>query len=193
MKFIAPLALALVAQPALSACPTRADVDDGIVLVQNTPFFVRADIERTPEGMRLEQLIRTDLGTTRSASLLAHAFAPLETVTPEGITRYRYDGDPQVFDHIDQLGLYSLTATARRPDGESTQVTLDLRFEGHGHIDLAECGYDTLYVRLRRIPATGPTETSFLHFAPALGLILAADGDASFRYQWIGTAADVAR
>lgn len=193
MKFIAPLALLLLAQPALAACPTRADLDDGLVLVQNTPFFVRADIERTPFGVQIEQLTRTDRGTTRRASLLAHAFAPLETVTPGGVIRYRYDGDPEVIDHIDQLGLHSLTATALRPDGASARVTLDARFEGHAELDLAECSYDTLYVRLRRIPETGPTETTFLHYAPALGLILAADGAASFRYQWIGTAADVAR
>lgn len=201
MKLIALATLALLPQLAHAACPTRADLTDGIVLVQNAPFFARADIEAIPGGgLRLDRVERTGATPALSSIRLAHAFAPLEITTDNGRTIYAYDGDPDLFDHIDLLGQHSLAAIVTDAGGTTTPLTIDAQYEGAAQIALAECRYDTWRVRITRASDTGPAEALRLHYAPSLGIVLAAtaldptgESTPDFTYQWIGTASDVAR
>lgn len=49
--------LGIMADRGLAACPTRADLDEGVVLVQNTPFFARSDFETAGSSVFFRQRV----------------------------------------------------------------------------------------------------------------------------------------
>lgn len=185
---------------ALSACPTRADLAEGVVLVQNTPHFVRSDYESARAQLFYRSEMRRDEMILVETGYLDHALAPQEIDIDGARESFTYAGDVALFDHLDQLGSVEMEARHTLASGEDIDMTLRAEVMGHSEIELAECRYlvwDIAYSRLRE---GMPAENARLAYAPDLGLVLAVyvavpGGTLQpvVTYQWAGTAADVRR
>lgn len=197
------VAAALVAfgGPAAASCPTRADLREGVTLVQNEPIFIRADVEAQPGGL-LEVRLTRDARERATVVTLAyeHPLAPL-SIRSAGQARLRsYDPTPAALDRLDVEGDATFSVTETTADGSRETGRLLLNHTGAGTRRIQDCTYDVWTVRLMEADASGTIETRDVVYAPALGLVLAEaaigpDGTARplYDYTWIGTAADVAR
>lgn len=193
------LGVSAMAQQGIAACPTRSDLDIGIVLVQNAPSFVRSDYERAARGLFYRSEMRLGQSSFVEAGFLDHVFAPSEVSLGGDVERTVYHSDPAVFDHLDQLGQHRITGVRTRADGSTAPHYVDARFAGTARATLAECIYDVWQVELTQPDGAGRDMIAQVEYAPDLGLVLAVTlmggnrPQQLVRYQWIGTGADVAR
>lgn len=199
MRRITTLALIFAAGPAMATCPTRADLREGIVLVQNEPIFIRADIELRPDGFNEVRLI-TDADEVKSVVTLTydHALAPMSVNEGGEVRLLSYTGDTGALDDLARLGDVSLSLTEVSMDEETTRPVL-FNHVGDGTRGILDCTYDTWTIRVMEAGATGEIDTREVEYAPEIGAILSErritpDGDETlYDYTWIGTSADVAR
>jgi hypothetical protein len=193
------LALVLSAGPALATCPTRADLREGIVLVQNEPTFIRADIELRPDGFHEVRLIR-DAEDNRSVVALTytHALAPATWTEGNKTRLISYDADPVILNTLSTEGDVSLTATETSGNEISTRRML-FNHIGNDTRTILDCTYDAWTIRVMEAAEDGTIDTRELTYAPSIGAVLSArrigpDGpETLYDYTWIGTSADVAR
>lgn len=183
--------IALAATGAQASCPTRADLSEGVVLVQNTPAFVRSDFDIVDGGIRETRVDRLDGSLQARTRLLAHGLLDISGVD--------YDDDPGALDALPETGRVILTG-ALRDAARPVPVAFAATYLGDGTQALAECRYDTWQVRVQELYEGRAGPAFVVDFAPALGLVLAvAELDAAgatrplYAYQWAGTAADVER
>ncbi|MAM62688.1 hypothetical protein [Maritimibacter sp. UBA3975] len=191
----------LVASPALATCPTRADLTEGVILVQNEPSFLRSDIEIRGAGLFEVRLMR-DADENASAMTLAyaHALAP-EAINDAGALRLRaYDPAVTTLDRLDEAGDLTFDLIERDEAGEETSARLLFNHLGTRTREILDCSYEVWTVREMTARPGGEITTRELEYAPDLGVLLAAhEIDAAgqrraiYEYTWIGTAADVAR
>jgi len=183
--------IAVGAAGAEASCPTRADLSEGVVLVQNTPAFLRSDFDVVDGGIRETRVDR--LGGTLQARtrLLAHGLLDISGID--------YDDDPGALDALPETGHVILTGELRGADRQ-VPVAFDATYLGDGTQALAECRYDTWQIRVQEVYEGRAGPAFVVDFAPALGLVLAVaeldDAGATmplYAYQWAGTAADVER
>ncbi|MEC7762262.1 MAG: hypothetical protein VX874_10175 [Pseudomonadota bacterium] len=192
-------ALILTAAPALATCPSRADLREGIVLVQNEPYFIRADIELRPDGFHEVQLIRTaDDARTVIALSYENALAPMSRTEGRETRLTAYDTDTRILETLPTEGDVTLSAT----DTAGAETTTRRMLFNHIGTDtrmILNCTYDVWTVRVMEAGADGTIDTRELVYAPDLGAVLAAHSigpegtETQFNYTWIGTSADVAR
>ncbi|MDQ2088304.1 hypothetical protein [Marimonas arenosa] len=197
-RFLVLLPL-LMPATASASCPSAADLDRGVVLVQNGTAFRRADFERTAQGLMEVRHEHRDGRSRNSVAWYAHGLASRsERVGDRGL-RTVYRGDVSALDRLDELGEVTLTGEVLDSSGGREQIALRVAFLGRQSYTLAECRYDSWHLRYERITPGGKAERFELDYAPALGLVLAAreigaDGAVPvFAYTWIGTKSDVER
>jgi hypothetical protein len=181
------------------ACPTQDDLTRTIVLVQNTPTFVRSDYETAASRLFYRTEMRIGASVFVESGFLAHPFAPTEISINGAIETITYSGDPAVFDHLDQIGTHRIEGIKTLPSGATRPHFVEAHFTGTGRVDLAECSYEVWHVELRQPDESGTEMSARVNYAPSLGLVLgvtltSAAGDQPLvRYEWIGTGNDVAR
>ncbi|MDU8926612.1 hypothetical protein RXV86_04365 [Alisedimentitalea sp. MJ-SS2] len=183
-----------------AACPTRADLTEGITLVQNAPHFRRADFQNTPLGLTETRQNRVGGGLGRSASLYLHGLTPIEEIRPDGTWRHSYHGDLSQLDRLDVLTQVSLAGTATDNTGQHREFTLHVRFIEQHRYHLKECPYVVWSLSHEITSAGHGPEHLHLDYSPELGIVLSArhltdDGKVIpvFSYTWIGTKADIKR
>ena len=199
-RFHAAALLCLAAAaPAVASCPTGEDMTDGIVLAQNTPFFMRGDFKATPEGFVEMRVIDFGGQVQESMALYRHGLVMTGEHSPAGHVEINYVDELRPVHDLPEEGKASISGVAKGPLGEA-YVELELEFVGHGTIALAECTFDTWTVKSTLLDRDGAGASFQLEYAPELDLVLAAgqigaDGTVTpaYAYQWAGTAADVAR
>lgn len=199
MRAALTVALILATGPALATCPTRADLRQGIVLVQNEPTFIRADIELRPDGFQEVRLIR-DADDNRSVVSLTytHPLAPASRTEGRETRLISYDADTSVLDALPSQGDMTLSATETSGTGSTTRRIL-FDHTGTDTRSILDCTYDVWTVRMMEAAADGSIETREVTYAPDIGAVLSArrigpDGpETLYDYTWIGTSADVAR
>lgn len=196
---IATAALGVAATPGLAGCPTGADMVDGIVLAQNEPFFRRADFKATGDGFEEFRISDAAGRRQQTTATYRHGLVMTREQTAAGTVEIDYLEDPLPVDTLPETGQIALSGLARAPGGD-TGVTLELAFDGHNTVALAECVFATWTVTSTLRDGAESGTTFRVEYAPELDLVLAAsqigpDGTSTpaFAYQWAGTAADVAR
>ena len=195
----ATAALLFTAAPGLGGCPTGEDIGEGIVLAQNAPFFMRGDFKATPEGFVEMRIIDMGGQVQESMALYRHGLVMTGEHSPAGHVEINYVDDLRPVETLPDAGSVSISGVAKGPKGEA-YVELELEFVDHGTIALAECEYETWTVKSSLMDRNGAGAAFQVEYAPELDLVLSAgqigpDGalTAAYRYQWAGTAADVAR
>ncbi len=192
-------ALCVAAGPALASCPTGEDMADGIVLAQNTPFFMRGDFKAMTEGFVETRIIDAGGQVQERMALYLHGLVMTGEHSPAGHVEITYVDDLRPVTSLPEEGKVSISGIAKGPLGEAF-VELELEFVAHSTIALAECEYDTWTVTSTLIDRDGAGASFQMEYAPELDIVLAAgqiaaDGAVTpaYAYQWAGTAADVAR
>lgn len=192
-------AVCIAAAPALAGCPTGADMVQGIVLAQNEPFFMRGDFQATADGF--VELRVSDFGGRRQfrAATYRHGLVMTGEQSASGEVEITYLERDLPVDTLPATGKLTFSGLARGPGGD-TGVELELVFEGHNSVALAECGFATWTVTSTLRGQDGAGTSYRLEYSPELDLVLAAgqigtDGTVTptYAWQWAGTAADVAR
>ena len=200
MRRLALLTLhVLLPDIAVAACPTAADLVQGIVLVQNAPQFRRADFEDTPRGVMEVRHERGPEGSSNTIAWYAHGLASSSEQVGGREFRTLWRGDLDALDRLDTLGEVTLTAEVLDSDGGRRDLAMRALFEGAGEYALAECRYPVWQVRYEVFLTSGEISAFRLDYAPGLGVVLAArevgpEGEVPvFAYGWIGTSDDVRR
>ena len=198
-RTFASAALCLVAAPLWAGCPTGADIDQGIVLAQNEPFFMRGDFKATPEGFVEMRIIVFGGQVQESMALYAHGLVMTGEHSSAGHVEITYVDELRPIDTLPEDGNVALSGIAKGPLGDA-YVELELEFVGHNTVALAECEFATWTVISSLLDRDGAGAAFRVEYAPELDLVLAAgqigpDGTVTpaYAYQWAGTAADVAR
>lgn len=182
---------ALMPVSALASCPTRADLAEGVVLVQNTPAFLRSDFQIGFGGIVEDRVDRIEGPWRRDTRIWTHGL--LDS------TRVDYDGRVSALDNLPDAGHVLLTGELR-DTRRRMPVAFDATYLGPGSRALAECNYETWRVRIQEVFVSRAGPAFEVDYAPELGLVLAVallDDTGTpvplYAYQWAGTAADVAR
>ena len=198
LKLVALLGTILPAA-AGAGCPVLDDLRAGVTLVQNAPFFRRADFQITAQGLR--EIVQDDsnMRPRNTVAFHGHGLALLRRDAGGVSESIRYDGALGDLDRLEALGEVVLTGEAS-DGGPPRPVAIRLTHRGNQRVDLAECGYDVWRIRREETMPGGETMEREQFFAPDLGLVLAEwlvapDGKAllSYAYGWAGTADDVRR
>lgn len=191
---------ALLASPAQAYCPTAGDLPGGVVLVQNAPFFLRSDFERSSIGVTETRIDRASGANRQRTFLLGHGLAPTGIFEGATITEITYDGDLTALDRLQGIGDIVLSGRLSTNAGPVEPVQLALSYMGAAEREILNCGYDIWTVSQILLVGGQILERRELDYAPALGVVVAArdldeDGAqvAEYAYSWIGTGADVAR
>lgn len=187
------LPLLFAALPGTAGCPTGGDMATGIVLAQNTPFFMRSDFKATDQGFAESRVIEIDGKQQNSMELYRHGLVMTGEHSGAGHTEINYvDRLDSIYD-LPTKGKVAVSGIAKGPAGEA-YVKLELTFLGKGTRKVGDCSYDTWQVRSKLTDRDGAGSTFRLEYAPSLDLVLAADlvgEDGSltpaFAYQWAGT------
>jgi len=176
---------------AQASCPTRADLADGVVLVQNTPAFLRSDFALGFGRIVEERVDRIEGPWRRDTRIWAHGLLDATGVD--------YRGGISALDALPDTGHVLLTGE-RRGAQAGAPVAFDATYLGQGSRALAECRYETWRVRVQEVFESRAGPAFEVDYAPALGLVLAVtlleDSGASvplYAYQWAGNADYVAR
>lgn len=194
MRLILALSLG-VASPALAACPTPADLGQGVVLVQNEPVFRRSDVELNAAGFQEVAIIGDGANNKRvELRTYAHALTPVMEQDASGTWLHHYDPAPDGLERLDEIREARFEVTSTGDLGKQVVSQLLITFDEAGTSVVQGCFYDTWRVTVMRAEPGGEVTERKVTYAPDMGLILAQDArEASFAYTWIGTGADVAR
>jgi hypothetical protein len=185
-----------------ATCPTRSDLGQGIVLVQNGEPFRRADFQMTAQGLKEVRQQNEGGRVQNTVAYYAHGLASSLEQSGGRSFRTLYHGDVRDLERLDELIEVTLTGEVLDSEGGGReQIALRVTWQGEDSYALAACRYDVWRVRYEYITPGGRAARFDLDYAPRLGLVLAGreiggadNGEAQvFAYTWIGTDADVQR
>lgn len=182
---------------AQASCPTRADLREGITLVQNGDYFIRSDFELTAQGLQEVRIERDQSGGRQRVIVFGHGLVPLGYSEGRDITRLLPGEDPARLDGLPAAGSMVTNATLVDPDGTQKPMQLVHVFSDASETSILGCAYDTWEITETFVLDGAIRGERRLSYAPDLGVIVAAqssDGSTQgYVYSWIGTAADIAR
>lgn len=190
-------AIVMSVSPAWAGCPTLSDLDDGIVLAQNEPFFMRSDFTTSPEGGFVERRVDEATGTPRETmAFYKHGLAMVGEHSPAGHVEITYVDRLAPLETLPDIGRVSVSGIAKGPLGEA-YVELDISFIERGSRTVGDCTFETWSVTSTLKDRDGAGATYHMQYAPEIDLVLAAslvgaDGSETpvYAYQWAGTVAD---
>ncbi len=191
-------ALIVAAAPLHAECPTSADLEAGIVLAQNTPFFLRGDFKAVDEGIVERRVMVVGGEAVESMALYRHGLVMTGEHSPTGHVEITYVDDLAGVYHLPDTGKAAISGIAKGPLGDA-YVELELEYLGSSTLTLGECAFETWQVASSLKDRSGAGAVFELDYAPELGVVLGArligdDGSRSptYAYQWAGTAAEIA-
>lgn len=175
---------------AQASCPTRADLREGITLVQNGDHFIRSDFELTAQGLREVRIERDESGERQRVIIFGHGLVPLGFSEGRDITRIIPGEDPARLDGLPAAGSMVTNGKLVEPDGTPRAFQLVHVFAATNDVSILGCDYDTWEITETFVIDGQIEGERQVVYTPDLGVILATQ---DYAYSWIGTAADVAR
>lgn len=161
----------LLSSPAMAACPTKADLAEGVTLVRASPLF--KVMYREEDGVLTEyrQMSRLE-GEVRRASTYANALAVEQQESANGIISFDYMADMDAALKVDETGdfaaMFGLIVDGKRFGTGHYR----LFFEGEGRVRIGDCVYDTWVLRNENA-IEGMEPIHFLwDYAPDLGVVV---------------------
>ncbi|EAQ12271.1 MULTISPECIES: hypothetical protein [Maritimibacter] len=161
----------LLSSPAMAACPTKADLAEGVTLVRASPLF--KVMYREEDGVLTEyrQMSRLE-GEVRRASTYANALAVEQQESANGIISFDYMADMDAALKVDETGdfaaMFGLIVDGKRFGTGHYR----LFYEGEGRVRIGDCVYDTWVLRNENA-IEGMEPIHFLwDYAPDLGVVV---------------------
>lgn len=161
----------LLSSPAVAACPTKADLAEGVTLVRASPLF--KVMYREEDGVLTEyrQMSRLE-GEVRRASTYANALAVEQQESANGIISFDYMADMDAALKVDETGdfaaMFGLIVDGKRFGTGHYR----LFYEGEGRVRIGVCVYDTWVLRNENA-IEGMEPIHFLwDYAPDLGVVV---------------------
>lgn len=161
----------LLSSPAVAACPTKADLAEGVTLVRASPLF--KVMYREEDGVLTEyrQMSRLE-GEVRRASTYANALAVEQQESANGIIAFDYMADMDAALKVDETGdfaaMFGLIVDGKRFGTGHYR----LFYEGEGRVRIGDCVYDTWVLRNENA-IEGMEPIHFLwDYAPDLGVVV---------------------
>ena len=161
----------LLSSPAIAACPTKADLAEGVTLVRASPLF--KVMYREEDGVLTEyrQMSRLE-GEVRRASTYANALAVEQQESANGIISFDYMADMDAALKVDETGdfaaMFGLIVDGKRFGTGHYR----LFYEGEGRVRIGDCVYDTWVLRNENA-IEGMEPIHFLwDYAPDLGVVV---------------------
>ena len=166
----------LLSSPAMAACPTKADLAEGVTLVRASPLF--KVMYREEDGVLTEyrQMSRLE-GEVRRASTYANALAVEQQESANGIISFDYMADMDAALKVDETGdfaaMFGLIVDGKRFGTGHYR----LFYEGEGRVRIGDCVYDTWVLRNENA-IEGMEPIHFLwDYAPDLGVVVRTEQD----------------
>jgi len=189
--------LLLTTTAALAECPTVADMEAGVILAQNEPFFLRGDFKTTHEGFVEMRVIEAGGQVQESMALYRNGLVMTGEHSPSGHVEITYVDDIRPVFQLPEKGEVSISGIAKGPTGEA-YVELELTYLGSGTKTLGDCEYETWSLTSKLTDRSGVGSSFRLDYAPELDLVLAADliGEdgaltTAYAYEWAGKAEEL--
>lgn len=161
----------LLSSPAMAACPTKADLAEGVTLVRASPLF--KVMYREEDGVLTEyrQMSRLE-DEVRRASTYANALAVEQQESANGIISFDYMADMDAALKVDETGdfaaMFGLIVDGKRFGTGHYR----LFYEGEGRVRIGDCVYDTWVLRNENA-IEGMEPIHFLwDYAPDLGVVV---------------------
>lgn len=161
----------LLSSPAMAACPTKADLAEGVTLVRASPLFKVMYREEGGVLTEYRQMSRLE-GEVRRASTYANALAVEQQESANGIISFDYMADMDVALKVDETGdfaaMFGLIVDGKRFGTGHYR----LFYEGEGRVRIGDCVYDTWVLRNENA-IEGMEPIHFLwDYAPDLGVVV---------------------
>lgn len=156
---------------AQTACPTQADLGQGIALIRAEPFYSNV-MNATDRGLSEARVMARGGVAETVSSTYSHALTVIERVGANGTLALVYEDDVSALNDLLQIGSWTTNVTLLADGTLQGAGTFTVRFMDTVAFTLGECGYETWHVRTS-LALEG--RTPFLqdrYFAPALGLSL---------------------
>ncbi|WP_288926959.1 hypothetical protein [uncultured Maritimibacter sp.] len=161
----------LLSSPAMAACPTKADLAEGVTLVRASPLFKVMYREEGGVLTEYRQMSRLE-GEVRRASTYANALAVEQQESANGIISFDYMADMDAALKVDETGdfaaMFGLIVDGKRFGTGHYR----LFYEGEGRVRIGDCVYDTWVLRNENA-IEGMEPIHFLwDYAPDLGVVV---------------------
>ena len=155
----------------MAACPTKADLAEGVTLVRASPLFKVMYREEGGVLTEYRQMSRLE-GEVRRASTYANALAVEQQESANGIISFDYMADMDAALKVDETGdfaaMFGLIVDGKRFGTGHYR----LFYEGEGRVRIGDCVYDTWVLRNENA-IEGMEPIHFLwDYAPDLGVVV---------------------
>lgn len=150
----APLAVAAVATwfgmalgaAAQTACPTAANLENGIALIREEPFYSNV-MTRIEGGLAEARMMARDGVVEDVSTTFAHALAVTQRVGSGGTLSLSYGDDTFALDGLPELGQWSTEVTLSVEGVPRFSGQFTAEYFGQVTITLGDCSYETWQVR----------------------------------------------
>ncbi|MAM62689.1 hypothetical protein [Maritimibacter sp. UBA3975] len=161
----------LFAGPALADCPVRAQLDSGVTLVRDDPFFGVSYLH--DDGVLTETRRMSRGGTeVRRSSTYENALAVRAQDSENGTVAFEYLDDMDRALDVNETGDFATTFRLIVDGARYSSGEYHLYYEGEGRVQIGECAYDTWVLR-NESEIEGMEPILFLwDYAPDLGIVI---------------------
>mgnify|MGYP006921610234 CR=1 FL=1 len=168
------LALSLIATGAVAQdCPTAADLENGIRLTRNEPFFSILQTA-TPEGLTEARIMDRGAGPEAVSSVYAHPLTVVRRISAGGVLELAYADDTAELNSLPGPRQWHTEVTLLSDGQEINRGTYAVRLSGLGDATIGDCSY-TVWRINEVMTLDGMAPLAFeKSYAPDLGLVLSS-------------------
>lgn len=173
MRNILSAALVVAATlPALAeTCPTNADLENGIRLTRDDPFF-SVILTQTPDGLAEARVATRGAQSETVNTIYRHPLAVSSRIS-NGVTfTAEYGDDPTALNDLNALRTWSTPVSLFQNGEFFTNGTYTATLTGLGQAEIGPCTYDVWRVRDVILLDNGVSIQFEKSYAPELGAIL---------------------